>query len=268
MLGQPPRILATLVLAIGCIGPAIDRGYAADVEQPVQLTSDCAAHFAAIEVGEILTTDDAFTASLSRFDLQCRLKTSADVTLADWKRFARDNVRRWEAAEIDSVRQAQRLAEQFSPYRLPLPPDIQLIRTTGDEEACAAYTRSAAIILPNRVMRMPSSSIACSHTNCSISSADTTAEFAPSFTRSLVLSFASPSPCHRRLRHGGSPIPSAAGGLHDRNRSRWRQGVPCGAGALLLDERVRCQTRWQPVSIPGFPPDAGRKSAAAGTNLS
>src|SRR5205814_5955444 len=57
---------------------------AADVERDqVPLVAGTAAAFASPDEGrEIVATDDAFTASLSRFDLQCRLKTDKEVTLA------------------------------------------------------------------------------------------------------------------------------------------------------------------------------------------
>src|SRR5207237_3503105 len=101
-----------------------------------------------------LTAGDSFTASLSRFDLQCRLKTDKDVTLADWKQFVAQHVRPWEPAEIEAVSQSlQRLQKRLAEFRLPLPPVIRLVRTTGEEESNAAYTRGTSIALPTKVMK-------------------------------------------------------------------------------------------------------------------
>ncbi|HEY2411475.1 MAG TPA: hypothetical protein VGI40_04500 [Pirellulaceae bacterium] len=120
----------------------------------LRLTPECEVRFATAEQGrQILTTDDAFTAQLSRFDLQCRLKTDKDVTLADWKHFVAEHVRAWQPTDISLVSNSvERLKKRLAAFRLPLPPIIHVVRTTGDEEANAAYTRSATIVLPAKVI--------------------------------------------------------------------------------------------------------------------
>jgi hypothetical protein len=126
--------------------------------EAIPLTAECEVRFSSPEEGrEILTADDAFSASLSRFDLQCRLKSDKDVTLADWKQFTAQQVKAWEPAEVEAVMASlRRLKEKLAPFRLPLPPTIRLIRTTGEEEANAAYTRSSAIALPPKVLKYDS----------------------------------------------------------------------------------------------------------------
>ncbi len=121
----------------------------------IPLTADCEVLFSTVGEGrEILTADDAFTASLSRFDLQARLKTDKDVTLVEWKQFVAQHVKAWDTAEVEAVSQALgRLKERLTPFRLPLPPVVRLIRTSGEEESNAAYTRAAAIAIPPKVMR-------------------------------------------------------------------------------------------------------------------
>jgi hypothetical protein len=120
----------------------------------LRLTSECKVRFATAEQGrEILTADDVFTAQLSRFDLQCRLKTDKEVMLADWKQFVAEHVRQWQPAETALVSSSvERLKKRLAGFRLPLPPVIHIVRTTGDEESNAAYTRSAAIVLPAKVL--------------------------------------------------------------------------------------------------------------------
>ncbi len=119
------------------------------------LTKTTEVRFATLdEARTILTADDQFTASLSRFDLQCRLKTDKEVTLDDWKKFVADHVRPWEPADTDAItRSLERLRDRLVDFRLPLPPLIRLIHTTGDEESNAAYTRGTSIILPTKVMK-------------------------------------------------------------------------------------------------------------------
>src|SRR6476661_8183671 len=128
---------------------------AAESAQAVPLTSTTEVRFATPEEGRaILTADDPFTASLSRFDLQCRLKTDKDVTLADWKQFVAEHVGPWEPAEINLISQSlERLKKRLADFRLPLPALIRLVRATGDEESNAAYTRGSSIVLPAKVMK-------------------------------------------------------------------------------------------------------------------
>src|SRR5262249_44918901 len=101
----------------------------------------------------ILTADDEFTASLSRFDLQCRLKTGDAVTLADWKQFVARHVQPWEPGEVEKISQSvHRLQSRLASYRLPLPPTIRVVRTTGEEESTAAYTRGDSMVFPTKVL--------------------------------------------------------------------------------------------------------------------
>jgi hypothetical protein len=134
---------------------------AADEIKEIQFVETTVVRFASPDKGrEILTTDDVFTASLSRFDLQCRLNTNKEVQLADWKRFVVQHVRPWEKDEIETVtRSLKRLSKRLAGFQLPLPPVIRLVSTTGDEEAGAAYTRGTAIVLPSKVMKYQESQL-------------------------------------------------------------------------------------------------------------
>src|SRR4051812_46171878 len=89
------------------VGVCLWLGTVLATESPdnaASLTTNCELRFASAEQGrQILTTADAFTAQLSRFDLQARLKTEKDVTLADWKQFVTQQVRDWQPAEITAV---------------------------------------------------------------------------------------------------------------------------------------------------------------------
>jgi hypothetical protein len=141
--------------AVACSLWLLSVAVAADAPaEALRLTADCEVRFATVEQGrQVLTTDDAFTNQLSRFDLQCRLKTGKDVALDDWKEFVSKHVRSWERNEINAVSMSiERLHKRLQDFRLPLPPVIQLVRTTGDEESNAAYTRSSSIVLPAKVM--------------------------------------------------------------------------------------------------------------------
>jgi hypothetical protein len=127
----------------------------------VELTATTTVRFASVEDGsDALTADDAFAASLSRFDMQCRMKTNKEVQLADWKRFAAGHVRAWDENEIRIVSGSlSRLSRRLADFRLPLPKTVLLIRTTGEEEGDAAYTRGSAIVLPTKALAYPPSQL-------------------------------------------------------------------------------------------------------------
>jgi hypothetical protein len=128
-------------------------GWAAAAED-VPLTSDTLVRFASVEDGaRVLTADDDFTKSLSRFDLQSRLQKSGDVTLDEWRKFNTQQVQPWEEKQISRLTAALgRLQKRLVRFDLPLPEVVSLIRTTGKEEGSAAYTRGTSIILPDKVL--------------------------------------------------------------------------------------------------------------------
>jgi hypothetical protein len=109
---------------------------------------------AGVEEGKkVLTAKDAFTQSLSRFDLQARLKRTENATLEEWKNFAAAEVLPWSAEEIAHVKPAVTvLAEKLKKLKLPLPEKVLLVHTSGKEEWNAAYTRADAIFLPSKVL--------------------------------------------------------------------------------------------------------------------
>jgi hypothetical protein len=120
----------------------------------VEIAPQATARFATADAGKaILTTDDAFTKSLSRFDLQSRLKTGDEVTLDDWKKSIAAEVRDWNDTQTKAATESlSRLSKRLDGFELPLPKEILLIHTTGAEEGNAAYTRGTAIILPDKVL--------------------------------------------------------------------------------------------------------------------
>jgi hypothetical protein len=121
----------------------------------VEIAPGSMVRFADAEEGQaILAADDAFTKGLSRFDLQSRLKTGEEITLDDWKRSVAAEVRGWTTDQKKPVVESlERLSKRLAGYELPLPKEIPLVHTTGQEEGNAAYTRGAAIILPDKVLK-------------------------------------------------------------------------------------------------------------------
>lgn len=113
--------------------------------------------FAGVEAGmKVQTATDAFTQSLSKFDLQVRLKRTENATLEEWKKFVAAEVLPWSDEELAHVKPAVTvLADKLKKLKLPLPEKVLLVHTSGKEEGDAAYTRGNAIILPSKVLNYP-----------------------------------------------------------------------------------------------------------------
>ncbi len=148
----------SISLAVAMIQLGSLQSFAAE---SVPLTDTTAVVFASIEAGrEALQTPDRYTQALSRFDLESRLRTRDAVTADDLMRFSAEQVVAWsdeERAKMESI--IASVAQRFSKYRLPLPPNILLIQTTGKEEGDAAYCRRHAVILPRRYVGFPAAQL-------------------------------------------------------------------------------------------------------------
>ena len=142
-----------ILLAIAAAASLAARLSAADVP----LAAETSVHFASLdEAKELLAARDEFALALSRFDRQVRMQTDKEVTLDDWLAFTAGHAREWSETEIRRVTAAiESLRPSLCRYRFQLPGTIVLVRTTGKEEGDAAYTRQAAIILPEKVMAYP-----------------------------------------------------------------------------------------------------------------
>ncbi len=107
--------------------------------------------FASIEAGRaVLGARDEFVRRLSPFDRAARLESAEPVSEAEYLAFVTAAAREWAPDE------RARLAAAFAaiePKLAQLLPDlgapILLVKTTGEEEGGAGYTRANAVMLPN-----------------------------------------------------------------------------------------------------------------------
>jgi hypothetical protein len=106
--------------------------------------------FASIEQARaVLGTRDDFVARLSPFDRAARLKSSSDVSEQEYLAFATAAARGWSNDERARLTNAfvaiePKLAELLPPLDEP----VLLIKTSGEEEGGAGYTRAKAVMLP------------------------------------------------------------------------------------------------------------------------
>jgi hypothetical protein len=135
-----------------CIGAHGSVALAQSVEVP--LTNQTVVRFAQQHEGiAALTRRDDYIRQLSPFDRQVRLRTDRDVSEQEFLGFTAGHVRPWTADEIARLTpMLEALGEKLRPWKLPLPPEILLVKTSGEEEGRAAYCRGNAIVLPQNML--------------------------------------------------------------------------------------------------------------------
>ena len=123
----------------------------------VSVCNDCIAHFApASEAAEILTRKDDFIQRLSPFDRSARMKTDKIVSAEEFLAFVKTSASTWTEAEKGKVEAAiGRIRPALEALSLPLPKTIALLKTTGNEEGHAFYTRDTAIAFPEDQLTPP-----------------------------------------------------------------------------------------------------------------
>lgn len=102
---------------------------------------------------ELMTRVDSFVSNQSRFDRQARLNIPFDaleVTEDVYFHYLMSQVRPWSAAEIEALGKIiEGVGKRFARLTFQLPEVVWLVKTTGEEEGYAAYTRgNDAISLP------------------------------------------------------------------------------------------------------------------------
>lgn len=140
------RVFLTALVGAGLLA-TVSRG-------EVPLGKNSQLHFASTtEARKILTTRDDFIQRISQFDRSARMKVDRSVTTEEFLAFVGNNVLDWTEQEEQNL---QEIVGLFQPslreLTLSFPPTVQLIKTTGDEEGNAAYTRGIAIILPKSIL--------------------------------------------------------------------------------------------------------------------
>lgn len=105
--------------------------------------------FATVNEGkEILTRRDDFVQRMSPFDRSARLKTKEDISESEYLGFVGRNILEWNSAETQRVTSAfQGIHAEIEALCLPFPEKVYIVKTTGNEEGGAAYTRANAIVL-------------------------------------------------------------------------------------------------------------------------
>ena len=114
-------------------------------------------HFASQSEGrQVLLAKDDFIQRLSPFDRSARMKTDRSVSEGEFLEFIGRNVADWTKEEMQTVQVAiEAIQPRLRDLPLTLPRAVQFIKTTGEEEGNAAYTRGAAVVFPKGELAKP-----------------------------------------------------------------------------------------------------------------
>lgn len=152
-----PRAAAALLVSFVLLSALARAQAPADARTGWPLGGGSVLQPASVEEGAaVLGAEDDFTRRMSPFDRQARLRVAAAVSGAEHRAFAARAVLPWNAAERDRIGVAvEGLGPRFEELGVRFPERVLLVKTSGDEEANAAYTRGTAVMLPQGVLRSP-----------------------------------------------------------------------------------------------------------------
>jgi len=127
----------------------------------ITIGQDTTIAFASVDQGkQVLTAQDDFVRQMSPFDRAARMKTSRDVSEEDYLEFVGKNVLAWTDAEKQKITSAfQGIRSELEALSLPFPRKVLIIKTTGNEEGGAPYTRANAIVFPKAHLTAPIATI-------------------------------------------------------------------------------------------------------------
>ena len=110
--------------------------------------------FVPAETGQkLLGMPDDFMRSLSPLERQLRLQSSDPISQDEFQEFAAKQAIEWKQNEIAMVKSILKdFSKLTSDLRLPLPTQVQFVRTTGKEEGGAAYCRGTAVVIPTQLL--------------------------------------------------------------------------------------------------------------------
>jgi hypothetical protein len=101
----------------------------------------------------VLSAHDDYTDNLSWFDRAARMKTDRIVEEPEYLQFVAKETLPWSETEKTRLQAAiADISPALNGLSLPAPKPISLIKTTGNEEGNAAYTRADSIAIPAKMM--------------------------------------------------------------------------------------------------------------------
>lgn len=103
----------------------------------------------------MLSASDTYSKSMSDFDRSARLATARQVSESEYLAFAAKAARDWSDEEKTAFEAAfKAMVPKVVQLGLPLPERVWVVKTSGEEDAGAAYTRQNAIFFPQGMLRL------------------------------------------------------------------------------------------------------------------
>jgi hypothetical protein len=142
------RWLAGMALALAGLA-CTPMAWAQDAA-PTTAIASTTVRFASVEEGRrLISTPDDWTAATSDFQRAVTMGTAPPVPMDRFTAALSATVLPWTDEERQPWQQAlARVASRFAELKIPLPPEVLLVRTNGKDAAHAPYTRANAVFLP------------------------------------------------------------------------------------------------------------------------
>ena len=124
----------------------------AEAKAEQSLAKGCSVHYATVtEARAHLAKQDAYVQGLSSFERAAKIKQAGPVSTEQYIEFIQGQALEWSDEEKATVRKVIAAAKpKLARFARHLPKRIDLIKTTGNDEGAAPYTRGTSIILPKR----------------------------------------------------------------------------------------------------------------------
>ena len=133
--------------------PALAPGQ--DAQNGLRLSKGCSVRFATVaEAKSHLAKRDVYIKNLSRFERAAKIKKAGPVSTEQYAAFIQNQALEWSNADKKKLGRVIAAAKpKLAKFAKHLPESIHLIKTTGNDEGSAPYTRGTCIVLPERFMR-------------------------------------------------------------------------------------------------------------------
>ena len=136
-----------------CAMPAVGAA-AADATEFTGFAGTAVRFADVADARRLLSADDDWMQATGDFQRQAVMGADAAVTMAAFKRWNAEAARPWAPEQRARwTRALALLAPRFAALGVPLPRDVLLIHSNGQESASAPYTRANAVVLPTQAMQ-------------------------------------------------------------------------------------------------------------------
>lgn len=143
---RPNRRRVLAALALGALAPAVRARDAAPAAAGTRL------RFADTDTARgLLMAEDEWMQATGPFQRRAVMGSTAPVTLEDFRRYNGEAARGWSEEQRGRWQRAiERVVPAFEALHVPLPAEVWLVATNGQESANAPYTRANAVMLPGK----------------------------------------------------------------------------------------------------------------------